>query len=59
MDNRQARAVAFDLLKKLIEHQPNLISLEKTVGADMGSRTAQFCAAFIDTLTAELIKPQD
>jgi len=59
VNNEQARAVAFDILKRLIEHQPNLINMgPNRADRSTGQDAAQFCASFVNTFAAELIKQQ-
>jgi hypothetical protein len=56
MDQNRANIFATDLLKHVIEHQPDLLSYATSFSTPDGAEVAKFCIDFIKTYSAELMK---
>ncbi len=56
MDKEQARAIATDMLKEVIRHQPTLLEQGGAKGTTMGAQHAEYCMAFIEKYSEFLIK---
>ncbi|EYS89536.1 hypothetical protein CF68_33160 [Cupriavidus sp. SK-4] len=58
MEIEQARGSAKDLLKHVLEHQPNLLGAQSGVHTGSGAELAEFCSNFIETYAKYLTTRQ-